>query len=133
MKQIAQLKLILTIAGIVAITSLAAVLVLLSLRHPRTPAAEAPPPATVTVTKDGFAPASLVVKAGAKVTWEADDDHSPAHWIEADPYPNPAHPADLSSGRLMDEMQYTYTFTKPGTYHYHDRLNPTHSATIIVQ
>ncbi len=72
----------------------------------------------------GFEPASLIVKTGATVTWEVQDESHSAHWIEADPYPNP-EPSSLSSGRLLDEGNFSYTFAHPGTYHYHDRLDPT--------
>ncbi len=87
----------------------------------------------VQIGADGFLPATLTVKAGTAVTWTNGDKQNIAHWVEADPYPHPSDPADLTSGDLKNQMQYIYTFAKPGTYHYHDRVNPTRSGTIIVQ
>jgi len=87
---------------------------------------------TKTVSVDLHPPATLTVKASTIVTW-TNTDSQQNHWVEADPYPHPSDPADLTSDRLISNMRYSYTFAKPGTYHYHDRLNPTHSGTIIVQ
>jgi plastocyanin len=125
------LKLILA-AGLVAAAVVIAIALLLGQHRPKPPAS-VNRSVNVSITKDGFVPATLTIPVGTQVTWVDDDDINPSHWVEADPYPTPAHPSDLSSGRLMDEMRYSYKFATTGVYHYHDRDYPTHSATITVK
>jgi plastocyanin len=39
----------------------------------------------------------------------------------------------LVSNQLGQGAVYRYKFTKAGTYHYHDEVNPTLNGTVIVQ
>lgn len=85
----------------------------------------------VTVTALGFAPQTLAIKAGTKVLWmnksgEAATVNSaghPAHLV----YP------PLNLGEFGNESSVQLVFDKPGTYNYHDHLNPSRTGTIVVE
>lgn len=87
---------------------------------PATPAAVRT--AAITITKDGFTPASLTVKAGTKVTWTNTD--TKPHAIASDPHPAHTGLKGLESANLTQKGTYSFTFTTPGSYTYHDHLNP---------
>lgn len=87
--------------------------------------------AIVTVTALGFAPQTLTIKAGTKVLWmnksgAAATVNSGAH---------PAHLAypPLNLGEFGNESSVQLVFDKPGTYNYHDHLNPSRTGTIVVE
>lgn len=91
------------------------------------------PAGTVTISANGFTPATIKVRQGQTVTWTNTDDkpHQPA----TDPYPS----TDPSSGFKSEEAlgkneTYSFTFDKPGTYTYHDNLNPLKlKGTVVVE
>ncbi len=85
----------------------------------------------VQITKDGFDPALLGIKQGTKVTW-TNDDTAP-HSVASNPHPEHTALSGLDSKEpLGSSATYSYTFNEPGTFSYHDHLNPTMNATIIV-
>lgn len=86
---------------------------------------------TVNYTATGFSPSTLTIKAGTAVTflnqtsasmWVASNDH-PAHLI----YPE----FDAKKG-YAPGTSYTFTFTRTGTWGYHDHLNARNGGTIVV-
>ena len=89
--------------------------------------------ATITITNDGMQPDSLLISSGTQVTWTNTD--SSAHQIAADPYPkNDSIPGFNSNNLLLSKDSYSFTFVQPGTYHYHDQLNPlTLMGTVVVR
>lgn len=88
--------------------------------------------AAITITKDGFTPASLTVKQGTKVTW-TNTDTAP-HAIASDPHPTHTNLKGLESINLDQKGTYSYTFTKPGSYTYHDHVNPyKFRGTVVVE
>jgi plastocyanin len=88
----------------------------------------APPAATgastVHVKNFAFAPSTITVKSGAKVTWVFDD--SAKHNVTASDKKFTSQ--DLSSGGT-----FSYTFTTPGTYNYICTIHQYMSAKVIVQ
>lgn len=85
----------------------------------------------VTYSNAGFAPASVTVKMGSTVSFV--NDSSGSMWVASDPHP--AHTI-LST---FDELKgvgkgetYEYTFTKVGTWTYHNHLSPRMKGTVIV-
>jgi plastocyanin len=84
----------------------------------------------ITITDEGFEPATLLVKKGTAVTWVSKDDET-NHQVASNPYPKLDGP--LKSESLSDGGHYTYTFNQPGKYEYHDHLNPVNNATVIVE
>jgi plastocyanin len=88
--------------------------------------------AKVDVTSKGFAPNTLTVNAGTVVIWTNKDD-SKAHLVASDPYKTHTQLPTLVSGQLGNGATYRYKFSSPGTFHYHDELNPTLNGTVVVK
>lgn len=85
---------------------------------------------TVTLTANGFSPATLTVKAGTKVTW-SNKNSSAA--INSNPHPTHSDYQPLNLGSFPQGGTLSLTFGQPGTYGYHNHLNPGQTGTIIVQ
>jgi len=105
-------------------------------------------PQTHTITYDGtsFSPASITVKIGDTVTFM--DSSSNPMWVAADVHPThtlydgtdlTTHCAAGYSGPTpFDECavstnSYSFTFTKAGTWPYHDHVNASATGKVIVQ
>ncbi|MBX9765383.1 cupredoxin domain-containing protein [Patescibacteria group bacterium] len=96
------------------------------------PTAQIPEGAVVvTLGKDGFSPDELSIKAGDTVTfktvtgelfWPASNLH-PSHLV----YPefDPTEP-------IQPNAVWSFTFTKPGEWKYHDHLAPYYTGVITV-
>lgn len=87
--------------------------------------------AAVILLKTGFEPENVKIKSGTKIVWTnksgdkatvSSDDH-PTHLL----YP------ELNLGQFADGTTLQLTFTKSGTYTYHDHFNPTRRGTIVVE
>lgn len=86
---------------------------------------------TVTVTTSGFQPETVTIKAGEKVVWvnqsgavsNVSSAKHPTHLI----YP-PLNLGDFGNGASV-----SLSFDKPGTYTYHNHLNPTEVGTVVVE
>jgi plastocyanin len=78
--------------------------------------------ANVSITKDGFVPATIQIKKGGQVTWTNTD--STSHQVITDPHPAHINLKDLDSDPLGQGDSFTFTFEKAGTYGYHDEMNP---------
>lgn len=101
-------------------------------------------PATVTLTASGFSPSTVTIKEGQSVTfvnktssdmWIASDDH-PDH-IDYDGTSKDTHCAPGYAGpKPFDECgtatSYTFTFTKAGTFGYHNHADHDLKGTVIV-
>lgn len=84
----------------------------------------------VTVTSSGFEPQGLAIKAGVKVIWvnkagtvvTVDSALHPTHLV----YP------PLNLGQFADGKSVSLVFNEPGTYVYHNHLNPTQIGNVTV-
>jgi plastocyanin len=78
----------------------------------------------VVIENFSFAPATLTVKAGTKVTW-----------INRDDVPHTVNENDkrFKSGPMDTDDQFSYTFSAPGTFSYFCALHPKMTGQIIVQ
>lgn len=88
--------------------------------------------AIVTITDGGFSPATLTVKAGTTVTFMNKD--SAPHWPASNPHP--VHTALLGFDAkisLATDQTYNFTFNRPGTWRYHDHLNPGLVGQVVVE
>jgi len=103
---------------------LAAVLTVLVVTVPATPAAASPH--TVSISGYGFHPATLTVTAGDTVTW-TNSDQAP-HDVTTTSAPVAIHGSTMNKGQ-----SWSYTFTKPGTYAYICSIHPDMKATVIVR
>lgn len=89
--------------------------------------------ASVQITAGAFVPASVKIKAGSAVKWSNED--TAQHRIAADPYLTHSSFPELDSKEPLDAQDtFTFTFSKAGTYTYHDELNPSkYKGTVIVE
>lgn len=79
---------------------------------------------TVAIKNFAFAPATLTVKTGTKVTWINQD--TDAHTVTSQ-NGGPLRSAALSTGK-----SYSYTFTKAGSYAYVCTIHPFMTAKVTV-
>ena len=84
----------------------------------------ATPPATITIANFHFSPPVLTVTAGTTVVWNNQDD-SP-HTLLADD-------GAFRSAALDTGDKFSYTFAKPGDYHYRCGLHPVMKGEIVVK
>jgi len=89
--------------------------------------------AQVSITKDGFVPATITVSKGTQLTWTNTDTEP--HQVAADPYPkNDSIPGFDSTIILQQDESFSFTFEQSGTYTYHDELHPLDiKGTIVVE
>lgn len=85
----------------------------------------------ITYTANGFSPNPLTVKAGTKVTWLNKSGQTVA--VDSDPHPIHTSYPPMNFGPFSDGSSVSLVFDKPGTYRYHNHLNPSQTGTIIVQ
>lgn len=88
-------------------------------------------PITVYITSTGFSPSTVTVKAGTVVTWTNSSGGSVE--VASDPHPTHTNLPGFVSSALGNGASYSFTFTKVGTWGYHDHLHPTVEGTVIVQ
>lgn len=86
---------------------------------------------TVTLAQDGYSPATITVKAGDRVIWV--NKSGAAATVNSDPHPTHTNYPPLNLGTFPDGGSVSLTFDKPGTYGYHNHLNPGQKGTVIVQ
>ena len=100
------------------------------------PSKEAPkrpsPTAFVTITSSGFNPATLLISKGETVQWVNNDSktHQPAS------NPHPVHdnlPGFDAKEPMKSGETYLFTFEQTGTFGYHDHINPTTNASVVVK
>jgi plastocyanin len=90
-------------------------------------------PAQVSISNSGFTPATISVAAGQAVTW-MNTDNAP-HTVSSDPYPTDNTLANFNSKQdLSTNDRFSFVFSKPGTFTYHDDNNPySTQGTVIVK
>ena len=72
-----------------------------------------------------FTPATITVKAGTEVRWKNQDD-IPHTVVSTD--------QQMFKSKVLDtDEEFTYTFTKPGTYKYFCSIHPKMTATVVVR
>ncbi len=87
---------------------------------------------TISATASGFSPQSVTIASGTTVTFK--NNGSASVWPASNPHPihNGLPGFDAKAGIKPGET-YSFTFTKTGTFGFHDHLNPSVGGTIIVQ
>ncbi len=86
----------------------------------------------VSVDDNGFTPAAVTVPAGTTVTFV--NDGQGAHWPASAVHPTHQLLPDFNARKgLATGETYSYTFTKVGTWTFHDHLNPTKTGQMVVQ
>jgi plastocyanin len=78
----------------------------------------------VTISGFAFAPATITVPVGTKVTWTNQD--STDHTVTAD------DGNAFDSGNIANGATFSFTFTTAGTFPYHCAIHPSMTARVIV-
>jgi plastocyanin len=88
------------------------------------PAAAAATSETIAISKNGFTPKTTTLAFGSKVTWRNDDtaDHQVV-----------ANDGSFASPVLAHAKAFTFTFTRAGTFQYHDALHPSLKGTVTIK
>jgi len=84
-------------------------------------------PNAVNINNFAFSPKELTVAVGTTVTWTNKDEEP--HTVVT---PG-GGPAAFKSGALDGGDQFSFTFTKPGTYRYFCSVHPFMTATVVVK
>jgi plastocyanin len=90
------------------------------------PPSEAPPPAgpnAVSINNFAFAPTTLTVPVGSKVTWTNHDE---------EPHTVAASDGSFHSPGLGTNATYSYTFPTAGSYDYICSIHPSMHGTVVV-
>lgn len=97
-----------------------------------TPPVVAPATKTITYTDSGFSPATLTIKAGDTVLFK--NSGSRDFWPASAPHPTHTNYPEFDAKRgIAPGATYSFTFTRVGSWKYHNHLNPTTNGTITVQ
>lgn len=101
----------------------------------------APTSAKVTYGTGGFSPSEVTIKKGGTVTWT--NRGGAALWVASAMHPTHA----LYDGTTLEQhcavgggfdqcangTTYSFTFTKVGTWKYHNHENPSHFGSVVVE
>lgn len=102
---------------------------------PSSPAPAAPAPvATDQVSYDGtkYSPQFIMVKLGDTVTFK--NDSSAGMWVASAPHPaHTDYPEFDAKKEYKPGESYTFTFTKAGTWKFHNHVNPTAFGSVTVK
>ncbi len=90
-----------------------------------------PKMAVVTLSKDGFSPKTVTIAVGSAIRWK--NISGSQQTVNSDTYPTNQLHRELNFGLFNSGSSVTYTFMKPGTYGYHNQLNPKQKGEIIVK
>jgi plastocyanin len=108
------------------ITALALMgLVMVALQRKSSAADNPASPVAIKIDNFSFSPQTITVPTGAQVTWTNQDD-IPHTVVSEDK-------TTFKSQALDTDEKFTFTLTKPGTYHYFCSIHPKMTAQIVVQ
>lgn len=94
-----------------------------------TPEIESPKEYIILIDGNGYQNKNPVIKTGDTVTFINKDNK--LHWPGADPHPTHSSYPDFDSlGGISNNQSYSFTFTEPGLYYYHDHLFPLELGTV---
>lgn len=88
--------------------------------------------AAVKLTTTGFIPAKVTVKLGDTVEWA--NESSKEMWVASAPHPSHTDYPEFDQLKgVPGGGSYSFTFTKPGTWKYHNHLNPGNFGSVEVK
>ena len=88
--------------------------------------------ATVSYTGTAFSPKTITVKQGVAVTFV--NNGSTTMWVVTDMHPTHRLLPSFNEGKAVGKGgTYTYTFTKVGTWPYHNEENVTVGGAVVVE
>ena len=85
----------------------------------------------VTETANGFEPQSVTVKVGTKVVWT--NKSGATGNVSSAKHPTHLEYPPLNMPNFEDGETVSLVFDTPGTYRYHDHVNPSRFGTVIVE
>lgn len=87
--------------------------------------------AVISMTNTGYAPGTLTVPAGTSVTFR--NDGSRNAWPASAVHPTHEELPGFDAKRpVRPGESYAFTFAQPGTWTYHDHLNPSITGQVVV-
>ncbi len=87
--------------------------------------------ADVAVTAQGFEPKTVTIKTGTRVVWTNNSGTAVA--VHSAVHPTHLLFPFLNLGEFGNGSTVEVVFDKPGTYIYHNHLDPSQTGTVIVQ
>ena len=90
-----------------------------------------PKEAKVMLDKNGFSPKEMTIKVGSAVRWV--NKSGAQQTVNSDNYPTNQLHKELNFGVFSNGSSVVYTFTKPGTYGYHNQFHHEQEGKIIVE
>ena len=85
----------------------------------------------IAIVNGQFVPATIEIPVNSYVVW-TNVDNLP-HFVASNPHPLHTDLPGLSSGLIKPEVKYEFQFIRPGSWGYHDHLNPSVGGTIVVK
>jgi len=89
-----------------------------------------PKEVTVTLDKNGFSPTKVTINVGSAVRWK--NESGAQQTVNSDNYPTNQLHKELNFGLFNNGSSVVYTFTKPGTYGYHNQFHHEQEGKVIV-
>lgn len=85
----------------------------------------------INYTKNGFEPSEIIVRLGTKVTWNNLSDKD----IEINSSKHPTHEdyPQLNLNKVASKGSASLIFNEPGTFKYHNHLNPSQIGQVKVE
>lgn len=83
----------------------------------------------VVYSSEGFVPATLNIKNGTSITFKNQSGRQ--MWVASGPHPT--HTGYSSFDQKSAGDTYTFTFTEPGVYSYHNHLSPKDKGSVTVE
>ncbi|MCC2630587.1 MAG: Plastocyanin [Candidatus Paceibacter sp.] len=97
-----------------------------------TEAENLPKTVTVTLTNAGYSPQSVTLNVGDSINFVNESDGK--MWTASGPHPvHTDYPGFDEKSAADNGGSYSFTFTKVGTWKYHNHLNPAQFGTVTVQ
>lgn len=92
----------------------------------------APTVATISIDDEAFTPVTLAVKVGTTVTFV--NNGQALHWPASNPHPIHTGLSGFDAKKALATGEtFSFTFTKAGTFGFHDHLNTALVGTVVVQ
>ena len=89
-----------------------------------------PKEVSITLTQNGFTPLQVTINVGSAVRWI--NKSGSQETVNSDNYPTNQLHKELNFGMFSNNSSVVHTFTKPGTYGYHNQLHHTQEGKVIV-
>jgi len=86
---------------------------------------------TINASDTGFQPDKVTIKAGTRVIWISSSSKTVS--VASDDHPTHQKYPPLNLGAFEKGSSVQLVFDKPGTYTYHNHLNPSMKGTIVVE